>query len=159
MKGFLIVFPDLDIEVKANLLLEQAPKTCEGFLEAIKDNPIKTSGKHAMYTGREISVQLPLDDEPDNLLSNPAPENLTCFPTPGDLLFTYMPKHAFGGIPVPIFDVGIFYGRDARTFFPMGWLPGNRFATISHDDLDKIAEVGSHIHLNGQQNIIFKKIK
>src|SRR5690625_2868197 len=159
MKQFLIVFPELDVEVKATLLTEKAPKTCEGFWEALGEDGIETSGKHAMYTGREISVQLPLENPEESVLHEPAEENLTCFPLPGDLLFTFMPKHAFGGIPTAIYDLGIFYGRDARTFFPMGWLPGNLFAQAANEEeRRKLAEVGNHINIHGIQKIILKRI-
>ncbi|MFA9557711.1 DUF3830 family protein [Evansella sp. AB-rgal1] len=157
MKYFLIEFPEEGKEFKVELLTEKAPKTCEAFWEAISE-PVEVFGKHAMYTGKEVSVQLPPNDKNKGLLYNAAPENLTCFPLPGELLFTFMPEHAFGGIPVPIYDVGIFYGRDARTFFPMGWLPGNLFAQLtSEEDKKELAEIGKNINVNGQQKIIFRR--
>lgn len=154
---FLLVFPELETEIIVNMLEDKAPKTCEGFWEAIKE-PVNTSGKHAMYTGREISVQLPPDEQKESILHEPPQENLTCFPLPGDILFTFMPKHAFGGAPVPIYDIGIFYGRDARTFFPMGWLPGNLFAQVSDpNELKKLEEIGQYVNNHGQQKVIFKR--
>lgn len=157
MSYFFIVFPDANVEIKIKLLFDKAPKTCEGFWEAIK-SPIETSGKHAMYTGKEVSVQLTPDSQKGTLLDDPAKENLTCFPLPGDILFTFMPEYSFGGLPFPIFDVGIFYGRDARTFFPMGWLPGNLFAQVADEkELRKLAEVGQDFNVNGQQKVIFKR--
>ncbi|WP_407270130.1 DUF3830 family protein [Radiobacillus sp. PE A8.2] len=157
MSHFLIVFPEVNIEVKVKLLFDKAPKTCEGFWDAIKE-PIHTSGKHAMYTGREISVQIAPSDKEVSLLHDPAKENLTCFPLPGDILFTFMPEFSFSGLPFPIYDVGLFYGRDARTFFPMGWLPGNLFAQVDGEaELEKLAKMGQDINNNGQQKIIFKR--
>src|SRR5690625_7988979 len=108
------------------MLEDKAPKTCEGFWEAIKE-PVHTSGKHAMYTGREISVQLPPDQQKDSILHEPAQENLTCFPLPGYIFFTYMLKHAYGGISLSVYDIGILYGRYARTFLTMGMIQGNLF--------------------------------
>lgn len=158
MRQFLIVFPEANIEIKVKLLYDKAPKTCEGFWNAIQQ-PIETSGNHAMYTGREISVQLPFEKDDNNILHDPPKENLTCFPLPGDILFTFMPEYAFGGVPSPIYDVGIFYGRDARTFFPMGWVPGNLFAHVVNEaELEKLTVIGNNINQNGKQKVIFKRI-
>lgn len=157
MSDFKIIFPDAEVEVKATLLGDKAPRTCEGFWQAI-EKPIETKGNHAMYTGREISVQLQEELCKDGILHDVPKENLTCFPLPGDLLFTFMPKHAFGGLPFPVYDVGLFYGRDARTFFPMGWLPGNHFAEVTDENERlKLADVGKLINENGKQKLMFKR--
>lgn len=157
MKQFEIEFLKANEVIKYNLLSDKAPKTCEAFWEVISE-PVEMIGKHAMYTGKEISTQLPPDGKAKDLLYDPQPENLTCFPSAGDILFTFMPEYAFGGAPVPIFDVGIFYGRDARTFFPMGWIPGHLIAQVSsNEDLEKLQEIGQDIHLNGQQKMILRR--
>src|SRR5699024_4547615 len=157
MEQFLIVFPDCNEEIKVNLLKDKAPKTCEKFLEAIDTN-VETTGSHAIYTGREISVQLPFPRENDFGMSSIPKENLTCFPLPGDILFTYMPEYAFGGNPNAIYDIGLFYGRDSRTFFPMGWLPGNLFAQVAdNSELQKLEKMGEKIRNGGNEKIIFKR--
>jgi len=159
MKEFLIIFPDQNIEIKAYLMSEKAPITCDGFWEAIK-NPIEILGQHAMYTGREISTQLPESLCDKGLLDNPTSENLTCFPLPGELLFMFMSKYSFEGNPFPIYDIGIFYGRNARTFFPMGWLPGNLFARVANEhEQYKLLEIGQYINCYGQQKVIFKRVE
>ena len=158
MKQFITEFPDDNKIVKYDLLFDKAPKTCEAIWEVIEE-PIEITVKHAMYTGKEISAQLPPDDQKTNdLLYDPKPENLTCFPLPGDVLFTFMPEYAFGGAPVPIFDIGLFYGRDARTFFPMGWLPGHLIAQASSSvDLETLQAVGQAISQHGQQKMIIRR--
>jgi len=153
-----IEFPEHQISLRAELLEEQAPKTTESILKILSKEPVKTTGKHAMYTGKEISVQFSEEICEGSGLSGEVKENLTCFPQPGDLLFTYMPAYAWGGVPSQIFDLGIFYGRDARTFFPMGWLPGNLFAKVIPEDLEKLARIGSETLLHGQQKIVIRKL-
>lgn len=153
MKIFNITFLDSDVSLKAQVLSDKAPSTSEAFLKLI-EKPIHTTGKHAMYTGKEISIQLPVDECKGTSLHNPAKENLTCFPQPGDILFTFMPEYAWGGVPTPIYDFGLFYGRDARTFFPAGWLPGNLFARVIEEDLEELEEIGKVIHIKGQQKVI-----
>lgn len=158
MKKFLVEFPERDVTIRFQLLEEKAPQTCAAFWDALSKR-VETTGKHAMYTGREISVQLSPDTHSGGALANLPQENLTCFPLPGDILFTYMPKYAFGGLPFEIFDIGIFYGRDARTFFPMGWVPGHLFAQVVPEDGQKLAEIGLYISLHGQQKVTFSKLK
>lgn len=156
MRKFSVEFPERDVMIHFQLLEEKAPQTCAAFWDALSER-VETMGKHAMYTGREISVQLDPKIHSDGTLANLPQENLTCFPLPGDILFTYMPKHAFGGLPFEIFDIGIFYGRDARTFFPMGWVPGNLFAQVLPEDAQKLAEIGQYISLHGQQKVAFSR--
>ncbi len=156
MSDFTITFVDSDVTLKAELLKDKAPATCNAFENLIKEQVIETSGKHAMYTGKEISIQLPADYCEQSPLHDPAKENLTCFPQPGDILFTFMPAYAWGGVPTPIYDFGLFYGKEARTFFPAGWLPGNLFARIIDEDLEELEEIGRMIHLKGQQRIIIR---
>jgi len=152
MPNLIIHFHDSDIKVRAELLTEKAPKTTKELMSVLS-SAYETTGKHAMYTGKEISVQLAETLFQDSDLGEQVKENLTCFPQPGDILFTYMPKYAWAGIPSQIFDVGIFYGSNARTFFPMGWLPGNLFARVVNEDLEKLAKMGELTLTSGQQKL------
>ncbi len=156
MRTFIMEFPNDNIEIRATLLDDKAPNTCKAFWDVI-ETPLETSGKHAMYTGKEISVQFPaaLCEKTD--LHEVRPENQTCFPQPGELLFTYVGAYAWGGMPKAIYDVGCFYGPDARTFFPMGWLPGNRFAKVWEEDLEKFAEMGAKTGNEGIQAMNFRR--
>ncbi|WLD92531.1 DUF3830 family protein [Alkalihalobacillus sp. AL-G] len=156
MRTFIIEFPNEGVQIRAELLEEKAPKTCEAFWKVL-EVPLHTSGKHAMYTGKEVSVQFPRELCEQTALHEVAPENQTCFPQPGELLFTYVGPYAWGGIPSPIYDVGCFYGPDARTFFPMGWLPGNRFAMVHRDDLEAFAEMGAKTGTHGIQPMTFRR--
>ncbi|MCF6138416.1 DUF3830 family protein [Pseudalkalibacillus berkeleyi] len=156
MRTFIIEFPKDNVVVRANLLDEKAPQTCEAFWNII-EVPLETSGKHAMYTGKEISVQFPQERCGSTALHEVRPENQTCFPQPGELLFTYVGAYAWEGMPKPIYDVGCFYGPDARTFFPMGWLPGNKFAKVWDEDLEKFAEMGTKASNEGIQPMVFKR--
>jgi hypothetical protein len=156
LNTFTITFLDSDVSLKARLLNEKAPSTSAAFMRLL-GNPIYTTGRHAMYTGKEISIQLPVDVCKDTSLHDPAKENLTCFPQPGDILFTFMPEYAWGGIPTPIYDFGLFYGKDARTFFPAGWIPGNLFARVVEEDLVELEEIGKVIHMKGQQKIMISQ--
>ncbi|MHB8619232.1 MAG: DUF3830 family protein [Chloroflexota bacterium] len=142
---FSITFLAEQIACVAELLPDLAPATCREFLAAL---PLRLTGVHAMFTGREISLQLP------NAGPVP-PENQTCFPLPGDLLWTSVPPYVWNGIPRPIQDVGIFYGRDCRTLMPIGWVPGNRFAAIV-ENLAPFAEVCARCQREGAKELRFE---
>jgi hypothetical protein len=154
---FTISFPKHDVVIRAGLLSEQAPATCQAFWELIRE-PLALTCRHAMYTGKEMSVQLPADKCSSTPLHQAAPENLTCFPAAGDLLYTFMPAYAWNGIPVPIYDLGLFYGRDCRTFFPMGWVPGNRFAVVESRDVEDFSRMGQKTSTDGQQTLIIERV-
>lgn len=155
MPHLIILFHERSIELKAELLIEKAPVTTKEIMGVLSET-YETKGKHAMYTGKEISVQLEEALFANSILDVQIKENLTCFPQPGDILFTYMPKYAWDGIPSQIFDIGIFYGNNARTFFPMGWLPGNLFAKVIEEDLEKLAVLGQEFLAKGQQTLSFR---
>jgi hypothetical protein len=156
MFDFLIEFPEHDITLRAKLHSKKTPTTASTFLQLLSNGPLEVVGKHAMYTGKEISIQLPKELCGNTAFHDIPKENLTCFPQPGDLLFTFMPEYAWAGVPSPIYDVGLFYGRDARTFFPMGWLPGNLFSYVIEEDLHNLSLMGEKTHQEGVQKIIFR---
>ncbi|TCJ02472.1 DUF3830 family protein [Cytobacillus praedii] len=155
MNTLKIAFLDLDVSIRAQVLSDKAPSTSEAFMKLL-EYPIPSMARHAMYTGKEISIQLPVEACQETALHNPNKENLTCFPQPGDILYTFMPAYAWGGVPTPIYDFGLFYGRDARTFFPAGWLPGNLFARVVEKDLEELEEIGKIIHVKGQQRLLLE---
>jgi hypothetical protein len=54
----------------------------------------------------------------------------------------------------PIQDLGIFYGRNARTLMPRGWVPGNRFGAVV-DNLAEFAAACAQCQRSGQQLLDF----
>lgn len=157
MKAFKLTFPEHGVSIRATLLEDKAPKTCQAFWDIIQE-PLETNGRHAMYTGKEISVQLPGERAASTDLHEVPPENITCFPLPGELLYTFMPPYAWGGNPQAIYDLGCFYGPDARTFFPMGWIAGNRFAKVWDEDFETFGEMGSKANIEGVQQIVIERM-
>lgn len=156
MKYVQLVFPNTSEVVRARLLFDLAPKTCTAFWDALAA-PMELIGRHAMYTGRELSIPMPADRLRETPLKEVAPENLTCFPARGDLLYTYLSPYAWSGAADAIFDLGCFYGRDARTFFPAGWLPGNRFAEVVEEDRDILTAIGQRALQRGEQQLVLQR--
>jgi hypothetical protein len=140
-----VTFVDSGLSAVLDLLPDLAPATCQAFLAAL---PFQTQAVHAMYTGPELSMRIPA-------AAGPPAENQTCFPIPGDLLWTVIPAWASGGNPEAIQDLGVFYGRNARTLMPRGWVPGNRFAAIV-DNLPDFAAACARCQRTGQQMLAFE---
>lgn len=130
-KRIVVEIPAKKAAATALLLQERAPATCQAIWDLLAE-PLSIMGTHAMWTGPEISMQVPPDRAGAGLAAIP-PENQTIFPQPGSLLWAYLPPHAFGGRPEPLYDIGLFYGPQGRIFLPIGWVPCNHFAQLEGD--------------------------
>ena len=126
-----MTFAEENVAATAALLEEKAPQTCAAIWKQLAE-PLDLQGTHAMWTGPEVSLQIPPDLAVEDLAKLPE-ENLTVFPPAGGVVWAYMPTHAFGGHPGPLYDIGVFYGPQARIFLPMGWVPCNHFADLEGD--------------------------
>lgn len=139
----------------ARLLSEQAPATTDAIWELLAE-PLVVKGIHAMWTGPEISLQVPPERAHDALAHLP-PENQTIFPQPGDLVWAYLPPYAFGGMPDPVYDIGLFYGPHGRIFLPVGWVPANRFASLD-GDFSEFADTCRQLRLAGAREVTLARL-
>lgn len=130
-REIIVRIPDLNVEARANLLIDKAPRTCDAIWNQLA-RPLEMLGTHAMWTGPEISMQVAEEDAVSDLLEIPD-ENQTIFPPAGSIAWAYMPPHAFGGRPGHLYDIGIFYGPSGRVFLPVGWIPVNHFGQLKGD--------------------------
>ncbi|MFQ5741813.1 MAG: DUF3830 family protein [Acidobacteriota bacterium] len=128
MRKIRITFTEAGVSADARLLDEKAPRTCAAIWSQLKQ-PLEVGGTHAMWTGPEVSLQVPPPIALPDLRLIP-PENQTVFPAKGALLWCYQPAYAFAGLPFELFDIGLFYDSQARIFLPMGWVPCNHFASL-----------------------------
>lgn len=126
-----ISYPDEAIVATALLLEDRAPATCAALWRQLSE-PLTLTGSHAMWTGPEVSAQIP-DALANVELSSLPVENGTVFPPPGSLLWAYVDRFVFGGNPLPVYDIGVFYGPQARIFLPIGWLACSHFAQLEGD--------------------------
>jgi hypothetical protein len=142
-----VTFPASGVEVVATMLEEEAPMTCDaiwGFL----DKPIEGMVRHAYGLGPELWIFTP-----------PAPdlpyENATVFPIPGDFGF----YHYEGQLPngEKIYDIGIFYGRGAKSLTTVGWEPTNVFATVT-ENLEGLQRVASEVIETGPKAIKIERL-
>ena len=151
-----IEFPKEGLVARARLLDDLAPRTCAAMWE-LAGHSAELLAVHAAFTGRELSVRIPADlasriGDPDL-----PPENQTLFPIPGDLVWAALPPYAWSGVAEPLYDLGIFYGRDSRLLLPVGWVAGNRFAEILPEDLPPLARLGARTQVEGARRLILRR--
>ncbi|AZI45003.1 DUF3830 family protein (plasmid) [Deinococcus psychrotolerans] len=146
----MLVFAFKAGELHAQLDPQLAPETCAAFSEALR-TPVTIRTRHAMFTGPEMSMQLPAAQYPQ-LLQVPQ-EAAVIMPVEGQVLFTSLPARVWPGSSEPILDLGIFYGPYGRTFFPSGWLPGNAFAHIAAEHFPLMKQIGRSLIESGAQDV------
>ncbi len=132
-----VSFPEEGLEAVAQLLEDEAPATCRAIWEQLEAS-LESEAVHAMWSGPEISFQIPAAQAHPALSQVPR-ENQTIYPPPGSLVWAHLPARVWGGNPQPVFDIGIFYAAQGRVFLPIGWMPVNHFAQVqrgSEDFLD-----------------------
>ena len=156
-KQIRITFVREDVSAVAVLLTNMAPKTCQCIWDLL-NTPVEGPAIHAMWTGREISFPILAERFPkDEGLSIP-PENQTVIPIPGDLIWNAYRPYEWQGNPNPVYDFGIFYGRDGRLFLPVGWRPSNRFGMIV-ENLDAFADVCARCQSEGRKALRLTRIE
>lgn len=146
----MLVFTFAAGELHARLEPGLAPVTCAALRQALR-TPVTVRVRHAMFTGPEMSMQLPTRAHPQ-LLQTPL-EAAVIMPLEGQVLFTVLPSHVWPGTTDAVFDLGIYYGPYGRTFFPSGWLPGNAFARIIPEHFERMKKIGRSLLEDGAQDV------
>ncbi|MGX1098588.1 DUF3830 family protein [Amorphus sp. MBR-141] len=136
-RSLYIKFVEAGVEGIITLYWENAPKTCEALWAAL-EKPISVPASHAIFSGPEIMMGLPKENQTFDPLSLP-PENQTVLPDPGELLWFYQPKNFFKIDPDEFWEIGMFYAAGGRTFGPTGWIPCTYFGRVT-EGLDALAE-------------------
>jgi hypothetical protein len=155
MKKIRLKFLSEDVAAEAVLLEEKAPETCKLLWDAL-EKPFEGYAIHAMFTGRELSFGISPDRLDNKALSLP-PENQTVFPIPGDLIWNGYYPYQWQGVPHPVYDFGIFYGRDSRLLLPVGWRPSNHFGIIT-ENLQDFAKVCSLCQSEGKKLLRIERL-
>lgn len=121
---------------RADLLLDQAPRTCERFLAAL---PLNDRIIHVRWSGE--ACWIPFGERDFGV----GYENATSFPAPGEVLL----------YPGGYSETEILIGYGAVRFASkMGQLAGNHFMTIT-EGKDRLAEFGRKTLWDGAQPISF----
>ncbi|MDE2333246.1 MAG: DUF3830 family protein [Rhodospirillales bacterium] len=143
------------LDVTAALDATRAPANA-GFLWNLLAEPRAIPGVHAMWTGPEISCPVPDAMLADRERSPLPVECGTVMPQPGEIVLTYLPARFWGGGEAPVFDIGLFYGPQARLFFPVGWIAGSVVGRVA--DVAALAAACAVIRRHGQATLSFARM-
>lgn len=126
-KEMLIRFAKEDVAVRAVLLDDQAPRTCEVVWRSL---PLSGYGSHAAYSGTVAALQM----DP-SIGANLEEENATTCVQTGDVMFTHYRPGFRHGHPQPVSEIYWAYDRYARPTIPGQWVPAtaNVFGRIVGD--------------------------
>jgi hypothetical protein len=127
-RRIVLTFVDEGISAVAELLEDQAPKTCAAVLAAL---PQENEAHHATYSGSEVAYILDRD-------LGIGKENATSKVIPGDVAYTRFEGGEMWGFPDSFSELCWFYDRDAVPSMPDGPVPVNIFARIV-EGLDEFA--------------------
>jgi hypothetical protein len=152
-----ITFEESGVSATAVLQEENAPRTCDAMWQVLSE-PIVTTGIHAGWAGREVSINVPEANrviDPEILMPK---ENQTLYPIPGDICFGYFPPGFGVGITEEYWDLGLVYGRETRFEFSFGPVPLTLWAIID-EGLEGIAKECERIRIEGLKTIRVSRLE
>ena len=105
---------------------------------------------HGMWTGPEISAQIPAN-EIAGVIDIPAlpAENVTSHPAAGDIAITTVKAGEWPALPDGFLDLGLFYAPGARLLLPHGWIEASICAKIWPASMPAFAQACGVIRQNG----------
>jgi Protein of unknown function (DUF3830) len=137
-KRMRLVFPHDGVSALAELLEQQAPRTCEVIWAHL---PLAGQLEHGQWSGPE--TYLPIDPR----IRIPA-EHQTFHTIPGDIGFYALEGGRLVGWPDDMSELAFFYDRGARPSMIDGPVPVNLFARIV-EGLTEFADLSRRIRREG----------
>ena len=116
-------FIELNIKVRARLLHDEMPRTCN---ELMKHLPLESDATHARYSGSEVAMLLSTDIRIER-------EKATCAVQTGDVAYVWLNRDDHYGLDDDISEICWFYDRDSRPSMAEGPVLVNIFARIEGD--------------------------
>lgn len=141
-RRIVVSFVDEGVSAVAELMEEQAPKTCTAVLSAL---PQRGEAHHGTYSGSEIAFILDRDLKVGK-------ENATTKVLPGDLAYTRFEGGELFGFPTSFSELCWFYDRDAVPSMPDGPVPVNIFARFT-EGFDAFAAVCRRMRREGVKRV------
>ena len=147
-----IVVPSKNVRAVAELLEDEAPKTCKAILDFL---PAELEFVQCSASGAEAIAFL----NPPNIIRLP-PENWVKYVLPGDIAYYYSavakPGTYMGDSTTDFAEIVIYYDRDCRLV--SGWGGVNLFARIVKN-LEGITKVCNRLQWEGAIKMIWRKIE
>jgi ABC-type glycerol-3-phosphate transport system substrate-binding protein len=141
-RRLILSFVDEGVSAVAELLEDQAPKTCAAVLTAL---PQVNDAHHATYSGSEVAFILDRD-------LGVGKENATSKVIPGDLAYTRFDGGELWGFPNTFSELCWFYDRDAVPSMPDGPVPVNIFGRFV-ENFDAFAAVCRRMRREGVKRV------
>ncbi len=116
-------FIEQKVKIKARLLEEDMPRTCN---ELIKNLPLESIATHARYSGSEVAMLLSTDIKIGR-------EKATCAVQTGDIAYVWLNQDDHYGLDDDVSEICWFYDKDSTPTMAEGPVRVNVFARIEGD--------------------------
>jgi hypothetical protein len=137
-----ITFVDEQVSAVAELLEDEAPKSCAAVVAAL---PFEGMAHHATFSGSEVMFYF----EQDLGIGR---ENATTRVIPGDLAYARIEGGEWRSIPQTISELCWFYDRDAVPAMPDGLIPVNLIGRFV-EGFEEFAAVCRRMRREGEKRI------
>ncbi len=116
-------FIEQKVKIKARLLEEDMPRTCN---ELIKYLPLESNATHARYSGSEVAMLLSTEIKIGR-------EKATCAVQTGDIAYVWLNQDDHYGLDDDVSEICWFYDKDSTPTMAEGPVRVNVFARIEGD--------------------------
>ncbi len=116
-------FTEQKIKIRARLLEDEMPRTCN---EIIKHLPLESIATHARYSGSEVAMLL----SPNIKIER---EKATCAVETGDIAYVWLNRDDHYGLDDDVSEICWFYDKDSTPTMAEGPVRVNVFARIEGD--------------------------
>ena len=135
-------FVEQKIKVRARLLEEEMPRTCN---ELMKHLPLESIATHARYSGSEVAMLLSTDIKIGR-------EKATCAVQTGDIAYVWLNRDDHYGLDDDISEICWFYDKDSCPTMAEGPVRVNVFARIV-GDAQEFYKVSADTRITGVKNV------
>jgi hypothetical protein len=143
-----IIFVDQKISIRARLLEDEMPRTCD---EIMKHFPLEGTATHARYSGSEVAVLLSTDIKIGR-------EKATCAVQTGDVAYVWLNQDDHYGLDDDISEICWFYDRDSCPTMAEGPVRVNVFARIE-GDTTAFYKASADTRITGQKKVIINIVE
>ncbi len=135
-------FVDQKIKIRARLLEEEMPRTCN---ELIKHLPLESIATHARYSGSEVAMLLSTDIKIER-------EKATSAVQTGDIAYVWLNRDDHYGLDDDVSEICWFYDKDSTPTMAEGPVRVNVFARIE-GDAREFYKASANTRITGVKNV------
>lgn len=135
-------FIEQKVKIRARLLEEDMPRTCN---ELIKHLPLESIATHARYSGSEVAMLLSTDIKIGR-------ERATCAVQTGDIAYVWLNQDDHYGLDDDVSEICWFYDKDSTPTMAEGPVRVNVFARIEGDSKE-FYKASANTRITGVKNV------